>query len=131
MIPRNPVYLNPRALSPINNLKLTPGVHAGILQVVIQILLVVAVQLAHKGQHVLLLQAVLEIFAHRQGEQIRPVQQQPDVLPAKLLEDAGEDELEPALAVRHPCQRLVLGLVLEDALRVFWGGRRKDVDKNY
>lgn len=41
-------------------------------------------------------------------KEIRSVQQECDVVPAELLEDAGEDQFEPTLAVRHPCQGVLL-----------------------
>lgn len=82
---------------------LTSGVHTRVAQIkVIRLVLGVPVQLPHELQEPVLSQTVLQILPYRQREQVRPVQYQRDVGPTELLEHAGEDEPQSALAVRHP-----------------------------
>jgi hypothetical protein len=52
-----------------------------------------------------------------QRKQIGPVQDEGDMFPPELPEDARKDRLESALTIRHPRQRGILGLVLEDPLK--------------
>ena len=94
----------------------TPRVHARILQVGFDVLLIVTVQFAHKLEQLLVLQPVLQVLPNRQRKQIRPVDDECDMAPAELAEDAREHQLQSALAVGHAGERLVAGLILEHTL---------------
>jgi len=97
--------------------RVRPRPHAGILQIVFVALLFVSVELLYKLQKSFLPQSVLQVLAHCPGEKFGPVHQQGYVFPVELPNDTGENQDEPALAVGHPGQSGVLGLVLEHALQ--------------
>lgn len=95
----------------------TSGIHARILQQLITLaVLIIAVQLPHKPQQTILLEATFQILAHDERKQVGAVQNEGHVLPTELVENAGEDDLEAALTVGHAGQSGVLALVFEDTL---------------
>lgn len=104
-------------LSARNHMLLTSGIHARISQIkVVRLIIRISIEFAHEFQKSFFPQSVLQIFSDRQREQIWFIQDQGDVRPPKFFENTWKNELQSALAVRHPCQSWIFALIVENSL---------------